>query len=211
MGQASCPPAHTPEPGCLLPELIEEELYLEAGRGAGGGPLPRPPMGRLRLSSPRVGGSRSPGPARLGSSLFSDSVSEAVDGSELGPAGHRWIQNCSPPPISTPSCHQRSCCHSTHHRQDRLSSGPDPGPRSCPHRSESCAGRRSSHQWCSPPCHCSRCRAHRQEDGSPVQSAEAVRQSAASLSEAAPPPVGAEDGCRQRDVTAGRESYPNSW
>lgn len=81
----------TPPPSSLIPELIDDELYLEVGRGTGGGPLPRPPIGRLRLSSPRLGGSRSPGPARLGSSLFSDSVSEAVDGSELGPEGHRQV------------------------------------------------------------------------------------------------------------------------
>lgn len=95
-----CPPsfflAHIHEPSCLLlPELIDEELYLEVGRGAGGGPLPRPPIGRLRLSSPRVGGSRSPGPARVGSSLFSDSVSEAVDRSELGPEEHSGVQTGS--------------------------------------------------------------------------------------------------------------------
>lgn len=89
--------AHIREPSCLLlvPELIDEELYLEVGRGAGGGPLPRPPIGRLRLSSPRVGGSRSPGPARLGSSLFSDSVSEAVDRSEMGPEEHSRVQTGS--------------------------------------------------------------------------------------------------------------------
>lgn len=73
-----------------IPELIDDELYLEVGRGTGGGPLPRPPIGRL-LSSPRVGGSLSPGPARLDSSLFSDSVSEAVEGSELGPEEHRRV------------------------------------------------------------------------------------------------------------------------
>lgn len=79
-------------PLVLVPELIDEELYLEVGRGAGGGPLPRPPVDRLRFSSPRVGGSRSPSPARVGSSLFSDSVSEAVDGSELGPVKHSGAQ-----------------------------------------------------------------------------------------------------------------------
>lgn len=67
---------------------MDEELYLEEVREAGGGPLPRPTIGRLLLSSTRVGGSRSPRLDRLGSSLFSDSVSEAVDGSELGPKEH---------------------------------------------------------------------------------------------------------------------------
>lgn len=75
----------------LIPELIDDELYLEVGRGTGGGPLPRPPIGRLLLSSPRLGGSLSPGPARLDSSLFSDSVSEAVEGSELGPEEYRRV------------------------------------------------------------------------------------------------------------------------
>lgn len=104
----------THKPRCLVPELIDEALYLVVGRGAGGGPLPRPPIGRLRLSSPRVGGSRSPGPARLGSSLFSDSVSEAVDGSELGPEGHGALQSRSlaPPQGPSPSqSHLPLVCH----------------------------------------------------------------------------------------------------
>lgn len=97
--------AHIHEPSCLVrvPELIDDELYLEVGRGAGGGPLPRPPVGLLRLSSTRDGGSRSPGPARLGSSLFSDSVSEAVDGSELGPEEHNGVQSGSLTPPQDPS------------------------------------------------------------------------------------------------------------
>lgn len=108
--------ACTRTPSCLTlaPELIDEVLYLVAGRGAAGGPLPRPPIGRLRLSSPRVGGSRSPGPARLGSSLFSDSVSEAVDGSELGPEGHSGLQSGTLAPAQDPSrshSHLQRVCH----------------------------------------------------------------------------------------------------
>lgn len=227
-------------PSCLIlvPELIEEELYLEVDRGAGGGPLPRPPIGRLRLSSPRVGGSRSLGPARLGSSLFSDSVSEAVEGSELGPERHSGVQSGSltsphprfhpnpqtgnssfslrslpashlftislklpprPLPLLINSTRLTSLSHNSHHRQDRPSSGPGPGPHSCPHKFVWCGGRRkSSHQWYIQPCHCRRCPAHSQEGESPAQSAEVVHQFAASPSEAAPPPGWAEDGGRNR-------------
>lgn len=91
----------------------------------------------------------------------------------------------------------------THHRQDRQSYGPGPGPHSCPHRFELCEGRRrSSHLWYSQPCHCyHRCHpVHSQEGESPAQSAGAVHQFAASPSEAALPP-GWEEGKRRNKIS----------
>lgn len=129
-----CPPtfplSHIHEPSCpaLVPELIDEELYLEVGRGAGGGPLPRPPIGRLRLSSPLVGGSRSPVPARIGSSLFSDSVSEAVDGSELGPKKHRKLNQVTPPNPRIHHCPQTGRLLLLTHQPPSQLSSPSPFP-----------------------------------------------------------------------------------
>ena len=87
----------------------------------------------------------------------------------------------------------------SYRRRDRPSSGRGPGPHSCPRRFGWCGGkRRSSHPWYSQPCHCHRCRARSREGGSPARSGEAVRQSAASPSEAAPPPGWVGDGERYR-------------
>lgn len=83
-----------------------------------------------------------------------------------------------------------------YHRQDRPSSGPGPGPRSCPHRFAWHAGRRSSHPWYIQLCHCLRCPSRSQEGESPAQSAEAVHQFVASLSEVAPPPGWVKNGGR---------------
>lgn len=97
-----------------------------------------------------------------------------------------------PPPPLSPQL--------SHHRQDHQSSGPGPGPHSCPRMFGSCAGkRRSSHLWYSQPCHCHhRHPVHSQEGESPAQSAEAVHQSAVSLSEAVQPPGWKEDRQHRR-------------
>lgn len=75
--------AHIHEPSCLLlvPELIDEELYLEVGRGAGGGSPTPPPIDARFL--PRVGHLKLARPSS-GGLLLSDSVSEAVIGLSWG-------------------------------------------------------------------------------------------------------------------------------